>query len=113
MPKVTSFAAATVAQVAANLAVTAATGGAAADVEVGLQIFQELDPPIQHALAALFHKLHHAKQAGTPKPSEEPSPPVVSSDRADGSTTEGSGSEVPEGATPGKESLLPEVPDNF
>jgi hypothetical protein len=58
MAKVEPHAAFSVLAAAAEVAGNVATGGVLADIDEGLKVFQALEPPVQHALAALFHKLH-------------------------------------------------------
>jgi hypothetical protein len=49
-------------------------------VEAGLTLFQDLEPPIAHAVAALIHKLHSAH----PKPATQPTTRLSSDPLATG-----------------------------
>lgn len=66
-----------VVEAATGVAATAATGGAVADIGEALQVFQLLEPPLQAAIAALVHRLHHPREIPGPS-TPTPAVPVAS-----------------------------------
>ena len=78
MPKVTAHAAGETLLAAASVAANVATGGVIADIDEGMKLYQLLEPPLQHAIAALIHKLHGKHQAAAPAPATAAQPKPAS-----------------------------------